>query len=223
MHIVIVEDNLPLAEGLATAFQDDGHAVDVLSSGTGAATFLLREQPDLAILDVNLPGQSGLDIVAELRARRSSLPVLMLTARGEQLDKVTGLDAGADDYLTKPFDLDELKARVRALLRRSPHERIEKIHFGSVVFDPGTRQVSVQGEPLDLPARELSVLELLLLRRGDVLTKSRLLDHVYGATADASDGAIELYVHRLRKRLQGSGVEIKTLRGLGYCLLETAS
>lgn len=221
MHIVIVEDNAPLAEGLATAFRDEGHAVDVYLSGAGVLEFLTATPPDLAILDVNLPGRSGLDIVADLRARKSSLPVLLLTARGEQADKVGGLDAGADDYLTKPFDLDELKARVRALLRRRGHERMETITCGALMFDPGARRVSIHGHSVDLPARELALLELLLRRRGDVLAKSRLMDHVYGASAEVGDSAIELYVHRLRKRLSGSGVEIKTLRGLGYCLVES--
>ncbi len=219
MHIVVVEDNALLADGLATALRDEGHGVDVLSSGTGAADFVTRGTCDLLILDVNLPGCSGLDIVGDLRRRDVSTPVLILTARGDQADKVAGLDAGADDYLAKPFDLDELKARVRALLRRSDRQRVETIEIGSLSFDPGARHVTVGGELLILPARELAVLELLLRRRGEVLPKSRLLDHVFGATTEAADNTIELYVHRLRKRLAGSGVEIRTLRGLGYCLL----
>lgn len=218
MRIAVVDDNVSLAEGLAVALRDEGHSVDVLNSGNGASAFLLSEAPDLVILDVNLPGCSGLQIVTELRAQRRSVPVLMLTARGEKVDKIAGLDAGADDYLSKPFDLDELKARVRALLRRAGQQRLGLLKVGEVEFDPGTRSVHIQGKGVRLPARELALLELLMRCQGDVLSKARLLDHIYGVSGDAGDSTIELYVHRLRKRLAGRGVKISTLRGLGYCL-----
>jgi two-component system OmpR family response regulator len=218
MRIAVVEDNVSLADGLAIALRDEGHSVDVLNSGGRAAAFLLGEAPDLVILDVNLPGCSGLQIVNELRAHGMSVPVLMLTARGEAADKIAGLDAGADDYLAKPFDLDELKARVRALLRRAGQQRLGLLKAGAIEFDPGARSVHIDGKSVRLPARELALLELLMRCQGDVLSKARLLDHVYGVSGDAADSAIELYVHRLRKRIAGSGVEISTLRGLGYCL-----
>ena len=222
MRIVIVEDNLPLADGITRAFERDGHGVDQIHDGDTALAFLKKEAVDLVILDINLPGKSGLEILAELRREKIQIPVLMLTARDTLDDKVAGLDHGADDYLTKPFDLAELQARARALLRRSDREIANMIVVGNIEFDCNARQLRLDGELVDLPRREFALAEILLTRRDRVISKEQIIDHLYGAGADVHDSAIELYVHRLRKRLSASGAEIKTLRGLGYCLRESS-
>lgn len=218
MRIVVVEDNLALADGIARAFQSDGHGVDQIHDGDTASTFLAGEDIDLVILDINLPGKSGLEVLKDLRARSKSTPVLMLTARGEIDDKICGLDHGADDYMTKPFDLAELQARARALLRRSDREIVSTLTLGDVQLDLGARQLQVAGAVLDLPRREIALAEVLMKRREQVISKEQIIEHLYGAGAEVDDGAVELYVHRLRKRLARSNVEIKTLRGLGYTL-----
>ncbi len=218
MRIVVVEDNLALADGIARAFENDGHGVDQIHDGDTASTFITGEEIDLVILDINLPGKSGLEVLKDLRRTRKSTPVLMLTARDELDDKIAGLDHGADDYMTKPFDLSELQARARALLRRSRRDIVSVLSFGDVALDLGSRQLSVAGESLDLPRREISLAEVLMTRQDQVISKDQIIEHLYGSGADVDDSAVELYVHRLRKRLAHSNVEIKTLRGLGYSL-----
>ncbi|TCD13302.1 response regulator transcription factor [Oricola cellulosilytica] len=222
MRIAIVEDNRPLAGGIAKAFEAEGHGVDLLHVGTGAADFLLGEKLDLIILDVNLPGCSGLEILESLRGAGNHAPVILLTARDAIEDKVSGLDLGADDYLTKPFELAELLARARALLRRADKEIATTSQLGRVVIDSAARQVSVDGAVIDLPRREFALLEALMSSRGGVVSKTQILDHLYGTGAEVEESAVELYVHRLRKKLAGSGTEIKTVRGLGYCLRSVA-
>ena len=221
MRITIVEDNRPLADGIAKAFQADGHGVDQLHHGDGAVDFLTEEQTNLIILDVNLPGKSGLEILRDIRANGVQTPVLMLTARVEINDKISGLDLGADDYLTKPFDLAELKARARALLRRGSKKIDETIDVGALEFDGEARQIRISGTALDLPRREYALAEILIQSKDRIISKTQIIDHLYGVGAEIEDGAIELYVHRLRKRLVGSGTEIKTARGLGYCFRKT--
>lgn len=221
MRIVIVEDNEPLAKAIAYRLRDRGHAADVLHDGAEADAFLAHESADLVVLDVNLPGKLGLDILRNLRERGDGAPVILLTARSETSDRVAGLDMGADDYLVKPFEMDELEARIRALSRRKnldygAHERV-----GALEFDRTARQVFVGGAPFDIPRRELSVLECLLERRGRIVSKSQLTDHVYGIGADVEETVIEPHVSRLRKRLTELGITIKTARGLGYMLEET--
>ena len=220
MRIAIVEDNKPLADGLATAFAADGHGVDVFHEGQDAVAALTSQPADLLILDINLPGQSGLEILRELRARRVPTPVLLLTARDAINDKITGLDLGADDYMTKPFDLAELKARARALLRRAEKAINDPVKVGGLTFDADARQISLNGEVLDLPRREYALAEILIGAKDRIISKGQILDHLYGTGAEIEDSTIELYVHRLRKRLVGSGTEIKTARGLGYCFRE---
>ena len=217
MHIAIVEDNRPLADGLAKAFESEGHGVDVIYSGDDAYSFLSRQQVDLIILDVNLPGKSGLEILKSLRQQHVSTPVLMLTARSTLTDKVDGLDLGADDYLEKPFDLDELKARARALLRRSNKGLRSVIKIGQLEFDPDARQLKINGTVLELPRREYALAEILIQGKDRIISKNQILDHLYGMGTDTEENTVELYVHRLRKRIAGSGTEIKTARGLGYC------
>lgn len=218
MRIAIIEDNQTLAKAIAYRLRDLGHAVDVLHDGDEADAFLACEGADLVVLDINLPGKSGLDVLRNLRTRGKGTPVILLTARGETEDRVTGLDAGADDYLVKPFEMDELAARIRALTRRKALEYGAEEKIGSLVFDRSARRLSHQGEPLELPRRELAVFECLMDRRDRLVSKAQLTDHVYGIGADVEDSAVEPHISRLRKRLAAHGVLIKTARGLGYML-----
>lgn len=220
MRIAIVEDNRPLADGVAKAFEADGHGVVCLHDGASASDFLRGEEFDLLVLDINLPAKSGLDVLAEMRARGSKTPVLLLSARGDVDDRIDGLDKGADDYLTKPFDIAELKARARALLRRSEKQLTSVINVGDLALDVGARTLSNNGEVVGLPRREYALAEALIQNRNRVLSKAQLLEHLYGLGDEAEEAAVELYVHRLRKRIADSGAEIRTVRGLGYCLRE---
>ncbi|WP_298299216.1 response regulator transcription factor [uncultured Litoreibacter sp.] len=221
MRITLVEDNIGLSKGIAYRLQDEGHAVDILHNGTDAAEFLATDTSDLIILDINLPGKDGLEILRELRARDDPRPVVLLTARAEIKDRVIGLDAGADDYLIKPFEMDELEARVRALSRRRADKSRHVRNIGPLQFDVAARQLTAEDTALDIPRRELSIFECLILADGRRITKSALLDHVYGTGADVEERVIEVYVSRLRSRLKPHGVEIKSARGLGYQLQHT--
>ena len=223
MRILIVEDNHPLADGLAKSFRTDGHGVDVIYHGTEADQYLHRETADLIILDINLPGMSGLQVLKNLRQRNVQTPVLLLTARASLTDKVDGLDLGADDYLEKPFDLAELKARARALLRRADKKISEVIQMGQLEFDPVARQIRINKQPIDLPRREYALAEILINGRNRIISKHQILDHLYGQGSEVDEKAVELYIHRLRKRIDGSGTEIKTARGLGYSFRLTRS
>ncbi len=216
MRIAVVEDNLMLADAIAKSLGDGGHGVDVLHAGDDARDFLAQERVDAIILDINLPGISGLEVLAGLRRRGDSTPVILLTARGETRERVHGLDAGADDYLVKPFDMAELNARLRAMLRRRDADRTPHLQVADLRFDRTARRLYQDDRPLDLPRRELALAELFLLRRDQIISKEQILDHLYGGGAEVEAAAVELYVHRLRKRLAGSGVAIKTVRGLGY-------
>ena len=221
MRIAVIEDNAPLSDGIAQAFRAEGHGVDQLFDGLDAITFLQTERVDLIILDINLPKRTGLEVLTDLRRNRNHAPVLLLTARGTLEDKVAGLDLGADDYMTKPFELGELQARARALLRRSGQAISEKFSIGNVELDLGARQLRVDGSTIDLPRREFALAELLFTRAGHVVSKPEILEHLYGTGADVEDNAVEIYIHRLRKKLARQDIEIRTLRGLGYCLRET--
>jgi two-component system OmpR family response regulator len=216
VRIVIVEDNQPLADGLAKSFRADGHGVDVLYRGDEAEQFLQREMADLLVIDINLPGLSGLEILKNLRRRKKQTPVLLLTARATLTDKVDGLDLGADDYLEKPFDLDELKARARALLRRSGKQISEVVTIGNLEFDSAARQIKINDELKEMPRREYALAEILISNKDRIISKQKILDHLYGLDAEVDEKTVELYIHRLRKRIAGSGTEIKTARGLGY-------
>lgn len=217
MRIAVVEDNLVLADGIARAFRSDGHGVDEIHDGADAMAFLLQETVNLIVLDINLPGDSGLEILSSLRKNGIQTPVLLLTARDSMNDKVSGLDLGADDYLTKPFDLTELQARARALLRRSEKPVAQTQAFGEIEYNEEARQIKLNGKLLDLPRREFALAELLMQRSGHVISKNQIIENLYGAGAEIEDSAIELYIHRLRKKLVSDSVEIKTVRGLGYC------
>ncbi|WP_437879657.1 response regulator [Pseudomonas sp. LRF_L74] len=218
MRILLVEDHPQLADSVAQVFKAAGWTVDVLHDGVAADLALASEDYALAVLDVGLPRLDGFEVLAKLRARGKTLPVLMLTARGEVKDRVHGLNLGADDYLAKPFELSELEARVRALLRRSVLGGEQQQHCGPLLYDLGTRRFSLDDEVLTLTSREQAVLESLIARPGRVMSKEQLAAQVFGLDQEASPDAIEIYIHRLRKKLEGSTVRIVTFRGLGYLL-----
>ena len=220
MRIAIIEDNPNVANGIAYRLQDRGHATDILHDGDDADLFLRDDGNDLVIIDINLPGRDGLSVLAAMRARGDDRPVLLLTARDRTVDRVAGLDAGADDYLVKPFEMDELEARLRAMSRRAPIPISREMKFGRLAFDPDSRRAEADGMPLDLRRRELALLEAFLRSPGRVVFRHSLLDSIYGAGADVEDNAIEVIVSRLRKKLAPIGLEIKARRGLGYELID---
>ncbi len=223
MRIALVEDNQSLRKGITYRLQDDGHTVDALEDGDDADLFLKQEACDLVILDINLPGQSGLDVLAGLRRRGDPTPVILLTARSGTEDRVAGLDAGADDYLVKPFAMDELAARVRALSRRRQTAPRRSKQLGELELDLEQLQLRSGSDILDVPRRELSVLVALVEADGAPVSKARLLDQVYGVGSETDDKVIEVYISRLRKRLAPHRITIRVDRGIGYALLVETS
>lgn len=219
MRLLLVEDHAELAVWVAKSLRQSGFAVDVIERGDHAATALLTQSYDLAVLDLSLPGLDGLEILRRIRGNEKTarLPVIILTARGAPEDRIKGLNLGADDYLPKPFELAELEARIRALLRRSSNV-VPTVQIGQLEFDTSTRLASVAGQLLALTLRELAVLEALIARQGKPVAREALFSMVFGLDDDVRPEAVEPYVHRLRKKLEGSGVAISTLRGLGYML-----
>ncbi|MDC6118170.1 transcriptional regulator TctD [Serratia rubidaea] len=217
MRLLLVEDHPELSHWLQKALTGAGFAVDVASDGLMADHLLLNEHYSLVVLDVELPRLNGLDLLARLRKRGQNLPVLLLTARADVSDRVRGLNLGADDYLSKPFELDELEARIRALLRRSVGVAQQTLQFGALTYhDEG--YFLLDNRPLALTPRELAVLTTLIHRRGRPVAKQQLFEQVFTLSDEANPESIELYVHRVRKKLHGSNVAIVTLRGLGYSL-----
>ena len=217
MRLLLVEDTAELACWLRKALTHAGFAVDWVADGVAADQLLQTEQYALVVLDVSLPRLNGLELLARIRKRGQSLPVLLLTARVELADRVRGLNLGADDYLTKPFELEELEARIRALLRRSQgYHEAAQVLGELVLHDEGF--FVLQEKPLALTPRETSVLTTLMQRRGRPVSRQQLYEQTFTLADDASQESIELYVHRLRKKLSGSNVAIVTLRGLGYSL-----
>ncbi|WNN43145.1 MULTISPECIES: transcriptional regulator TctD [Winslowiella] len=217
MRLLLVEDTAELACWLRKALTHAGFAVDWVADGLAADQLLQTEQYALVVLDVSLPRLNGLELLARMRKRGQSLPVLLLTARVELADRVRGLNQGADDYLTKPFELEELEARIRALLRRSQGHHESAQVFGELVLhDEGF--FVLQEKPLALTPRESSVLTTLMQRRGRPVSRQQLYEQTFTLADEASPESIELYVHRVRKKLSGSNVSIVTLRGLGYSL-----
>lgn len=218
LRILVVEDTQTLADGLVAVLKGSGYAVDHVVDGQSALAVLATERVDLVILDLNLPGMDGLQVLRSIRARQDGPGVLILSARADLHDKIKGLDLGADDYMTKPFDVDELEARVRMLLRRHAGLKSSIVSFGDVTFDLTSRSFSGGGMPLDLPAREVSLLETLFLRTGKVVPKQSILESLAGFDEELSFNAIEQYVSRLRRRLAPYGVTVRTARGIGYYL-----
>jgi DNA-binding response OmpR family regulator len=217
MRVLLVEDTLDVASAIVASFAKRGHALDHAGTAAAARDFLSVQAYDLVILDINLPDGSGVDILRDLRREKRATPVLMLTARIDVEDRIEALDLGADDYLTKPFDLRELEARARALTRRGSEDRAGTIEAGDLVLDPASRALSIRGVPVTLARREFSLLEILLVNRGKVMPKARLFEKLFGfADEDVGMNAIELYVARLRRKIEGSRVQIVTLRGIGY-------
>lgn len=217
MRILIAEDDPIIADGLTRSLRQGGYAVDWAANGLDADTALVTASYDLLILDLGLPKMPGLDVLKRLRGRNSQLPVLILTALDGTGDRVRGLDLGADDYMAKPFELAELEARVRALTRRSAGT-VPTILCGALSYDQVGRVAQIHGQVLDLSAREVGLLEILLMRMGRLVSKDQLVEHLCGWGEEVSHNAIEVYVHRLRKKLESGGVKIATVRGLGYCL-----
>jgi two-component system, OmpR family, response regulator len=222
MRILVAEDDTILAGAVLHSLRQAGYAVDWVKNGLEADSALDTDEFDLLILDIGLPRKSGLEVLKRLRGRDSRLPVLILTALDAVTDRVRGLDAGADDYLAKPFELAELEARVRALTRRGMAGGPTLVRHGALSYDQVGRVARINGELLELSAREVSLLEIFLRRAGRLVSKDQLVSHLCEWGEEVSANAIEVYVHRLRKKLEAGGVRIVTVRGLGYSLEKPA-
>lgn len=218
MRIVLIEDNQMLARAISQSLRQEGHSVDWLDDGEDGACFLSSHGADLAIIDINLPRRDGLDVVRTLNRTGDAIPVLMLTARDALDDRVTGLDAGADDYMTKPFEMAELHARIRALGRRRSRKLMPIEVIGNLSFDRAARHLSGPDGPLDVPRREMALWEVLFDNADRVVPKPVICDSIYGIGADIDMNAVELLVSRLRKKIDGCGVTIRSIRGLGYIM-----
>lgn len=218
MRILLIEDDRVLGDAMMRSLQQSGYAVDWARDGK-AADLALRDQVyDLALLDLGLPQMDGFEVLRRLRARRSQLPVLVVTARDSLDNRIKGLDLGADDYILKPFEMGELLARTRAHIRRAQAVTVTEIAYGPLLYDSATRLVRIDGKPFNLSARELGILESLLMKIGKVITKEMLVEKLCNWDEALGSNAIEVYVHRLRKKLQPYGIDISTVRGLGYML-----
>lgn len=218
MRIFIVEDDLVLADGLKNSLMQSGYAVDLVNNGDSADQILSYQNFDLILLDLGLPKLSGFEILKRLRARKSLTPVLILTANDHISDRVKGLDLGADDYLSKPFELAELEARIRALIRRGQTGGSASLVVGQLILDTANHTATFHDNNLNLSARELAVLEILMSKAGKVVNKEQMLEKLCNFDEDISDNALEVYLHRLRKKLESSSIQIRTIRGLGYLL-----
>ena len=218
MKILLVEDNRALSEWLARTLHADGYTVDCCYDGLDADLRLRTEVCDLVILDLALPGLDGRDVLKRLRSRRSSVPVLILTASDGTRERIEGLDIGADDYMAKPFEVHELEARMRALLRRANQQKNPVLTCGSLAYDTNSREFTQGGATLSLTPREHSVLEMLMMKGGRTVSKHALAESLFSLDEDVNPDAIEIYVHRLRRKLEPGDAVIVTLRGLGYLL-----
>jgi len=218
MRILVVEDDSVLAAALTRALNQSAYAVDLVADGEAANEALATTNYDLVVLDIALPKVDGLAVLRRLRDRRLQTPVLILTARDTLEDRVLGLDSGADDYMTKPFDLPEFEARVRALIRRGHSMPGASMVHGRLRLDVAARRLFHDDQPIEMSARELALTELFLARQGRVVSKEQMIDHLFGFGDDVGSNAIEVYVHRVRRKLEPLGIEIRTVRGMGYLL-----
>jgi DNA-binding response OmpR family regulator len=214
MRLLLVEDDRMIGDTLRAALRLDGYAVDWVRDAVAAQSTLASERFDLVLLDLGLPKGDGLEVLRDLRARHDSTPVIVLTARDGLGDRVAGLDAGADDYLVKPFELDELNARIRAVFRRHSGRAQPVLSHGGVTLDPATRQVTRDGAPVLLSAREFAVLEALMQRPGALLSRAQLEDRLYGWGEEIESNAVSVYIHQLRRKLGADFIQ--NVRGVGY-------
>ena len=219
MRLLVIEDDQMIGESLCHGLRQEGFTVDWVHDGKAAGLALANDVYALALLDLGLPRKSGLDLLKELRQRNNTLPVLIITARDSVADRVSGLNSGADDYLVKPFDLHELIARVRALLRRNAGRAQSLLVYGTLSLDPITHEVSHQGENITLSAREFSLLHTLMEKPGAVLSRAQLEERLYGWNEEVESNAVEVHIHHLRKKL-GTDV-IGNVRGVGYMINKT--
>ena len=220
MRILLVEDDHMLAESICEGLEKGGFAIDHLSAAEPAESAMLFTHYDLAIVDIGLPGMSGLELIRRVRQQKLQLPILILTARDGLDDRISGLDLGADDYMVKPFQLPELLARMRALIRRSRSAATSELSAGSICLDLSRHIVTANGEILDLTGREWEILQQLMLASPNVVVKQKMAESLSAWENEISANAVEIYVSRLRQKLQGCGIEIRTIRGIGYRLDE---
>lgn len=216
MRILLVEDDTLLGEGIRVGLRQDGYAVDWIKSGEAAEQALATDAFDLVVLDLGLPGRDGLSVLQHLRQAGNNTPVMILTARDTVADRIQGLDGGADDYLIKPFDLDELAARARALIRRSKGRTTPLLQHGSLTLDPASHQVIYKDQPVEMSPREFALLRILMENADKLVSKTRLQETLYGWDQDVESNAVEVHIHHLRKKLDSELIE--TVRGVGYRL-----
>ena len=218
VRVLLVEDDAMLADGLIRSLKQADYTADWIADGEEAESILRLQEFDLVVLDLTLPHLDGLEILRLLRSRKVPVPVLIITARSEVDDRIKGLDFGADDYLTKPFEMGEFDARVRALLRRNRAEGLNVLSCGSLTLDMMARRAFLNNQPLDLPRREFHLLEVLISRQGRIISKDQIIDSISDFDDKLNASTIEIYIHRLRKKLEAADVTIRTVRGLGYTL-----
>jgi two-component system OmpR family response regulator len=220
MRLLVVEDDTKLARALERGLQREGYAVDLAETGDDALSQASENEYDAVVLDVMLPGRDGFSVCRAMRSNERWAPVLMLTARDQVGDRIRGLDAGADDYLVKPFDFGELLARLRALIRRGPSERPPVLEVGDLHIDPAARVVTRAGRDIELTVREFALLQFLAQRAGEVVSREQLLEHVWDSTEEGSTNVVDVYIGYLRNKLDRPfrGKMIRTVRGIGFML-----
>jgi DNA-binding response OmpR family regulator len=216
VRLLLVEDDPMVGESIRDGLGQEGYTVDWVRDGKGAETALGAEPYAAVLLDLGLPRMDGLDVLRAARAKRNDVPILVITARDAVADRIKGLDAGADDYLVKPFDLDELAARVRALVRRAEGRAEPVVRHGPIALDPATRAVTLRGRPVELSGREFALLQALLQRPGAVLSRAQLEERLYGWDEEVGSNAVEVHIHNLRRKLGAD--TIRNVRGVGYTI-----
>jgi two-component system OmpR family response regulator len=218
MNILLIEDDAILGDGLSYTLRNNGYYISVATTGNYAERLLMAQDFDLIVLDLGLPDIDGLELLRRIRRRKVPIPILILTARDGVNDRVDGIEQGADDYLSKPFELRELEARINALIRRCYGGFDNKIQLGRLILDTHNHQVLADNEAQQLSAREYALLEILMLQHGKVVTKDRIAQRLAQDNEALTDNAVEIYIHRLRKRIEPYAIQIRTIRGLGYLI-----